>query len=107
MMVQSEVLKAATVEAGVKAMRSFCGIYDYPNARDKADAALVTAIYEAMNASTPAVATDEGVVLSVALAIERADNDRHTPEGTIDHPEVSSWGEHLARAAIIAMAHQP
>lgn len=40
------------------------------------------------------------VVQRVALAIERADKARDIPEGVVDHPDVSSWGEHLARAAI-------
>jgi hypothetical protein len=45
----------------------------------------------------------EELVELIALAIEQADIDRNVPEGTVDHPGVSSWGEHLARAAITAI----
>jgi hypothetical protein len=45
------------------------------------------------------------MVEKVALAIERADNDHNIPEGSIEHPEVSSWGEHLARKALEASCH--
>jgi hypothetical protein len=44
------------------------------------------------------------VVEAVALAIERADRQSGIPEGSVEHPEVSSWGEHLARAAIATLS---
>ncbi len=38
----------------------------------------------------------------VAIAIERADKERAPDSDEFDHPEVSDWGIHIARAAIAA-----
>jgi hypothetical protein len=39
-------------------------------------------------------------VEAAALAIERADAKRIPVEAVIDHPEISDWGEYLARQAV-------